>query len=303
MAAHGAALDRSGQSITTLFQQGNYAEVSLTHVQPELSGVEATASGRQTGNIVRDYRTISGAIKFDLDPQISFAVILDHPCGANVQYNRGTIFQSTTDDNVTTVRADAEALTGLIRYKLTDSFSLHTGIKGQQIDAAVALRGAAFGGLDGYDVKFSRDVGFGFLVGGTIEAPEIGFRLALTYGTKIEHRLPTTESFGFGTVKRNPDPTIVHTPQYANLDFQIGLAPGTLLFGSLRAVAWDGFDITPPALFAASKSALVSYSNDDLTYSLGIGRRFSSSWFGAVEGGYEIRNGGFVSILGPTDGF
>ena len=147
MAAHGAALDRSGQSITTLFQQGNYAEVSLTPMyNPSSVASEATASGRQTGNIVRDYRTISGAIKFDLDPQISFAVILDHPCGANVQYNRGTIFQSTTDDNVTTVRADAEALTGLIRYKLTDSFSLHTGIKGQQIDAAVALRAQLLGG-------------------------------------------------------------------------------------------------------------------------------------------------------------
>ena len=48
--------------------------------------------------------------------------------------------------------------------------------------------------------------------------------------------------------------------------------------------------------------ALVSYDGDYTTYTLGVGRKFSDNWSGAVTLGYEKPLGGFSSNLGPSDG-
>ncbi len=42
--------------------------------------------------------------------------------------------------------------------------------------------------------------------------------------------------------------------------------------------------------------------DDTVTYNLGLGRRFSDEWSGAVTAGYEAANGGISGNLGPTDG-
>ena len=93
-------------------------------------------------------------------------------------------------------------------------------------------------------------------------------------------------------------------PQSVNLEFQTGVAKDTLLFGSIRWVEWSVFEIAPP--FYSSPSVvgqpLVDYVKDRVTYNLGIGRRFSEQWSGAVTVGYEASDGELTGTLGPTDG-
>lgn len=274
----------------------------MAFARPDLTGVQANGGGA-IQDIGKDQFKVTGSLKFDLTPQWSVALLLDHPYGAGVDYKAGSIFESTVDGSTTDVRAESESLTALARYRFNEHFSVHGGLRAQQIDGAVALRGPAYGRLDGYDVLFSRDAAAGVVVGGAVELPQIAFRVALTYNGRIEHRVTTRETFRFGVVSAPPSITTITSPQSLNLDFQVALAADTLLFGSVRKACWDGFSITPAALRSASGASLVSFSNDGLTFGFGIGHRIDSRWSVVLEGGYDRPNGGTVSTLGPTDGF
>ena len=120
--------------------------------------------------------------------------------------------------------------------------------------------------------------------------------MALTYNSAIEHSLDTVET-GLAPIGL-PGTMNVEVPQSVNLEFQTGVAKDTLVFGSIRWVDWSVFNITPPVL----NTAIVSYSDDTITYSIGVGRRFNDQWSGAVMLGYEAAGGTPVGNLGPTDG-
>jgi long-subunit fatty acid transport protein len=137
------------------------------------------------------------------------------------------------------------------------------------------------------------DYRLGYVVGAAWERPDIAARVALTYNSEIVHTLDALEA-GFANTQFDTE-----VPASVNLEFQTGIAANTLLFGSVRYVDWSKFDITPP-LFG---SPLVDYSEDTVSYNLGIGRRFNDQWSGAVTLGYEAPGGGLVGNLGPTDGY
>ena len=86
------------------------------------------------------------------------------------------------------------------------------------------------------------------------------------------------------------------------LELQSGIAEDTLLFGSIRWTAWDGYAITPNA-YPTPSGNLVDYDDDVWTYTLGIGRRLNENWAISASLGYEAEQDGFSGNLGPTDGF
>lgn len=297
-----AGLDRSGQSIDVLFETGGYLEVSVGFPSAEVSGREL--AGGRTGNVAGNPWSLGAALKVDLDERLSAAFIYDEPYGAATTYNAGTRFQSSVDSATTRVDAGSQAFTALLRYRFSERFSLHGGLRWQSIAGSVRLRGPVYGGLDGYDVRFGRDHAMGVVAGGAYEIPTLALRLAVTVSSPIRHAVPTRERFGFGAVAVPDSNTEIAAPASVNLSFQTGIAADTLLFAGVRAVAWDGFDITPSALAAATAGgSLVAYAHDGFTYALGLGRRFSARWSGAIQVGYEAGNGGLISTLGPTDGF
>lgn len=125
--------------------------------------------------------------------------------------------------------------------------------------------------------------------------------MSLTYNSGIKHDLALTESVGGGPAS---SVSRVETPQSVNLDFQTGVAANTLVFGSVRWADGTSFSLTSPNYPGGSPvGTLVSYDNDVITYSLGLGYKFSESFSGAVELGYEQSLGDRVSDLGPTDGY
>jgi long-subunit fatty acid transport protein len=87
-------------------------------------------------------------------------------------------------------------------------------------------------------------------------------------------------------------------PESVNLDFQTGIAQDTLLFGSVRYVAWDGF-----ALSDSSEGDILSYDDDVYTYTLGVGRRFTDKLSASFSVGYEAATDEPTGNLGPTDGY
>lgn len=290
--AQAGGIDRSGQSILALFESGRYAEFSLGSVSPDTSGTAvAGLGGFGSGDMTSSFLQLGAAYKADINDRLSYAIIYDQPFGADVEYPTGTGYFAAGS----TAEFKSHAITGLVRYKFQNNFSVHGGVRVQSVEATAAV---PFVG--GYRVSGDRDIGVGYVVGGAYERPDIALRVALTYNSGIKHDVQTSESFG-----GIPNPTTnteIETPQSVNLDFQTGIAQDTLLFGGIRWAEWSEFDITPVGYQGATGGSLVSYDNDVFSYSLGVGRRLNENWSVSASVGYEKSNGGFASNLGPTDG-
>jgi long-subunit fatty acid transport protein len=115
----------------------------------------------------------------------------------------------------------------------------------------------------------------------------MALRVALTYSSAIELALDGTVGDMNATM-----------PQSVNLEFQSGVAANTLVFGSVRWAEWSEGQITDTLA-----GELVSWDDDVVTYSLGVGRKFSDSISGAISIGHEKALGGASSNLSPTDGY
>ncbi len=290
-AATAGGLDRSGQGIGALFEDGGYAELSFGSVTPSVSGAFTIPAGPGaglqlgSGNVAKSYTQLGFAIKQDINPQLSFAVIFDQPFGASVNYD-----ENDTGYPLATAGAElnSSAITALARYKLNDNISVHGGARYVTTEAKIRN----IGGLYSADVQSASDTGF--VVGAAYERKDIAMRVALTYSSETEFSNNTSVGPG------GPEgPTEYKMPQSVNLDFQTGVAADTLVFGSVRWTDWSETSITP---FGYPGGPLVSYENDTVALNIGVGRRFNDQLSGSISVGYEKAQGGLASNLAPTDG-
>ncbi len=296
--AHAGGIERSNQSMAILFEEGTYAELGFGFADPNLSGSNA---GGASGDMAASFNTTSLSYRQDLSDNLSFAIIFDQHVGADVSYPTSTYAvpappaAAPTTTSGTTADVSGRALTALLRYETESNFSVYGGLRLSTIEGVANV---PFIGL-GYSLDVDGGQELGYVIGAAYEIPEIAFRVALTYSSEITHTLSGTNTgpLGGGPTATSFESTI---PQSVMLEAQTGIAENTLLFGSARWVQWSAFDITPPAL---GGSSLVNYSNDTVTYTLGVGRRFNENWSGAVTIAHEPQAGGNATNLGPADGF
>ena len=301
LAAQGAfagGIERTSQSVGVIFKEGNYLEFSLGSVSPDVSGVQIIPTGpipagSSSGNMTESYTSIAMAFKQKLSDNIDVALIYDQPLGASVFYPVVPYFAAGS-----VAQYDSTALTGVIQYTFENNFSVYGGLRYQTAEANVSI---PF--VDGYSGVAEADSALGWLAGVAYERPDIALRVALSYNSAMEFEHDVVENSGtFGAGRTST--MDVTAPQSVNLEFQSGIAPDTLLFGSVRWVEWTEFDVTPDDYFTLTGGgSLVSYDDDVFTYNLGIGRRLNENWSVAASAGYEKANGGLASNLGPTDGF
>jgi len=111
-------IERSSQSVGILFEEGTYGEFSYSTVSPSVSGVFGGAVA--SGDMAPSYQNYSFGYKQDFGNNLSFALILDQPVGADVSYPSGTTYPFTG----ATATIDSHAITGLLRYKFPSNFSV-----------------------------------------------------------------------------------------------------------------------------------------------------------------------------------
>lgn len=285
-AAHAGGVERSTQSVAILFEEGRYAELSFGRFAPDVSG-SVGGGAVSSGDMAGDYNSWSLGYKMDIGDRMSFAMILDEPIGADVNYPASAAPYPLAGS---TAELTSSAITALLRYKFENNVSVYGGLRYQTVHGEVSLPS-----VGGYTLDTNYDSELGYVVGVAWEKPEIAARVALTYNSAIKHNL---ESVEFGAV---PGTFETEVPKSVNLEFQTGIAKDTLLFGSIRWVDWTSFIIDPPA-YPAPLGNLVDYAGDRTTYNLGIGRRFNENWSGAVTIGYEKSDGATTGNLGPSDG-
>ena len=301
-AATAGGIERANQSVGILFEKAdNYAEFSFGAFNPGVSGVgpNATLSGLTgSGDMAANYNTLSFGFKKSINEKLDFALIYDQPIGADVDYSAGTnyIIQGSTAE------ISSDSLTALLRYKLPNNISLIGGLRALRTEGTASL----LPGSAQYELRVKGATDLGYVLGVAWEKPEIAARVALTYNSSITHDFQATEASVYTGGNFIDADFTTEVPQSVNLEFQTGVAKDTLLFGSVRWVDWTAFEIGPAhytALDYPYNRPLVYYTNDVITYTLGLGRKFNDNWSAAVIYGYEKHEGDTTGNLGPTDGF
>ena len=280
-------IERTNQSVDILFEEGTLVEFGTSYVMPSVSGTNDPA-GMDTGVLSPNYFGFSGGYKTDFSDKVSLAIIFDQPFGSTAEYTAGGYTGTKTD--LTT-----SAITVVGSYDVTERIVLFGGGTYQTMLATASVPG---GGALNYTIDASAGSGFGYVVGAAYQIPDIALRVSLTYRSTVATTHDTVEySIPFGA---DTDPMGVTTPQSVNLEFQSGVNPKTLVFGSIRWVDWSEFDLTPMNYPLGS---LVDYSDDRVTFNLGVGRKLSETLSAAITIGYERNLHGVPSPLAPTDGF
>ncbi len=287
------AIDRSGQGLGALFEEGRYFEASISHVNPRVQGSDLL--GGSTGDVAGNYFLPALSVKLDATDKLSFALVVDQPYGADLLYGKDSLLLGGTRVDVSSY-----SLLGLTRYRFAENFSVHAGLRIQNSSATVRLDGLAYGPVRGYQVKMAPDTGSGAVVGAAFEIPAIALRISATYHDAIKHRLATTETAQLSPLN-GISTTEISTPRAINLDFQTGIADSTLLFGRLRWVKWSEFRVDPAQFLAVTGEGLIELKNTN-TYTLGLARQFTNHWGGAVSMNYEKRGDPLSSPLAPVNG-
>lgn len=294
--AMAGGLDRSGQGIGLIFEDGGYVELSYGMVTPSVTG--SLAGGAvPSGSMAATYSQVGLGVKQDISDKLSFAIILDQPFGASVDYPTSA---ATYPLAGTTATIDSQSLNAIGRYKVSERASVHVGLRSQSISGSATIVNPLFPA--NYLIDMNGSTGIGYSVGAAYEIPDIALRVAVTYNSAIEHTMSGVEGFGVSAPAVDFNVT---TPQSVNIDFQSGVAANTLVFGSVRWVDWTSFDFSPVIYSAATGGPLISYDSDVFSYTLGVGRKFSDTFSGSIAVGYEAATATPAtpsSNLSPTDG-
>ena len=241
-----------------------------------------------------------------MNDKLSLGLLLDQPVGANTFYPTSTLYPLRG----TEAKLTSTAATALLRYSLPNNISVYGGPKFESIKGNIKVLIPPAG--VNYALSTNNDQATGYLAGVAYEKPEIALRVALTYASAIKHTFDAVEAGDF-TVP-GPPPTLIpggfnvtapfssEIPQSLSLDFQSGVAKDTLVFGSIRWREWSKFNVSPVRYSAVLGVPLADYKSDVVTFNIGLGRRFSENWSGAVTLGHERSNGDLTGNLNPVDG-
>ncbi|MCE6004050.1 outer membrane protein transport protein [Acinetobacter junii] len=324
-----AALDRSGQSVSAFLQPGNYFEAGISVLDPTVKGQSTAATGSQNiSDMGGDYQFYNAALKLQLTDYLSFGLIYDQPFGADAEYHDSTLFTNAAGN--TKVEVDTQNISMLFGVQPIKNVNLYAGGVYQTVKGGVQLRGAGYGGINafgGYNADIPEDSAAGWLAGIAYQIPEIALKASLTYRSEIEHSVNIKES---AIPSANPVPSIINnpalagkpatgstditTPQSVNLDLQTGIMANTVAFANVRWVNWKDFAIRPYAFGVASGVAgpslgqpngfdLIAYTDDQISATVGVGRKLNDKWAGNVSVGWDSGAGNPVSTLGPTEGY
>ncbi|MEO8240955.1 MAG: transporter [bacterium] len=273
--AFAGGIGRTDQPVDVLFQTGTFVELSFGTLVPTVSG--SFASPGDSGNIAvaAPFQVAGLAFKKDFGDRLSLGLTVDQPFAAEAEYTRPGYPLFGTEAHFKT-----NSLSFLGLYRFNDAFSVIGGVRVLQTDGDVTLTAPA------YSTTYSPDTDLAYVIGAAFEKPEIALRLAVTYSSATNFAL-----------KGSAGTASVDLPQSVKVDFQTGIAADTLLIASARWADWSHASITD-----STAGPLITYNGNTVSYTIGLGRKFSDTWSGAVLLGYEPPSGDPVSDLIPTDG-
>ncbi|KAA9009219.1 outer membrane protein transport protein [Histidinibacterium aquaticum] len=320
-AAQAGGIDRGRTDYGVLFEPGNYIQLGATLVQPDVSGdYPAAFGGGSTGDMSDDYVTPSFALKMQLNDRLGLGLFAGRPFGADATYSQGLYTGLNAE-------WDSEGMTAVLKYDVNPNFSVYGGARYVTSTAEIAIPDALIrGGFQAaaqagnaqagaiatlspagalaYTAETDNDGATSFVGGVAYQRPEIALRVSLTYEQGYTHEFDTVENLaGVPTVGPGFESTTeIEMPDTWTLDFQTGVAPGTLVFGSVRYAEWDVWEVRPTGYDAVFNDNITDFDTAVTTYQVGVGRQITENFSGFVRATYEASDGNEASRLAPTDG-
>jgi long-chain fatty acid transport protein len=306
VSAQAGGFDRSGQDTSIILKEGSLLEVTSVSVKPKVTGTYGSAvMGGAITDVAPDYSFTTLAFRTDISDDMALAIIQDEPFGAEVNWTSPSVASASgipayalASYNGVKAKIKSSAITALVSYDAADNITVYGGLKSQSMSASASNPLVA-----NYTIASNTDSSIGYVMGAAFEKPEIAMRVAFTYHSKVSHDVTVKET----SLLPDSDPSTLSfdTPEAYNLDFQTGIAADTLLFGTIRQVKWTQFLLEPEQYSSSSlaNKPLKEFTSNATTYSIGLGRKFTDQWSGAVTYGTEAAEGVEGGPLGPTDGF
>ena len=300
-------LERVNLDTSFLYEIGTFAEVSMGNVNPSIPATWTgkTETGKAAGssdNVAKSFSVSNFAAKTQIGDGVDIGVWSTNNA-AGVALDWGSVVDVKADLTVS-------ALAGLLRYSISENFSIIGGLKRYSSDSGASVTTAIHPTKTGI-VTSTYTIGSGSttvgVYGVAYERPDIAMRLEIL-------------SEGAGTLKVDADYSNIYsngaTPPVltpttgtgkakiglgdaVTVKFQTGIAPGTLLFGSLRHSKWADNQVVVPT--KSSGLQTLSTFGDGQSYTIGLGRKFSDTLSGSISTFYDPASDcNNSSALSPT---
>ena len=323
-AATAGGIERSGYNIDQLFDTSRFAvNTSITYVMPNRKLTNVVDTNPADGNLgaapfglatsvreTADYSVFGASFKLGITDKLDCLFDQSQPWGAHSNPGAGW---AGANSNIETL-IESFGLSATCSYKFDlgkgnlriiggGTWQEISGFKDRQVAPSLVLP-AGFSGVG--KLNLSGDGG-GFRLGVAYEIPEIALRASLMYYSEVKldditgtldlTGLPT--GFGGNPLAGRAVPVFGSTalPEVVELKVQSGVAPGWLVFGSVKWVDWSQLQTipfcvvgTPVCTYRGSATTTgTSVTSLDLLYqdgwtvSAGVGHKFNDAWSGAAQ--------------------
>ena len=235
-----------------LYQSGNYVELSYGALNYSLNGKTQL---NVTHGMAKDQNRMAISGKF----AIGKVDLMFSSFGSGAIQMDGQAINAPSAPSVVPsadVKLDTQAV--VARYKINDNFSAIGGLRSVNLQKSSVTTVFAT-----YDMNAMSKAGM--LYGMVYERPEIALRLEIVRSNKID-MAPT----GGATVAS----ATMSAPQTTTVNFQTGIAKGTLLMASAHQAKWSSSQIN---VVGAGAPSVASDFQNTTSYSVGLGRQLTEA--------------------------
>ena len=264
-------LDRLPGASGLVFDQGNVLSFSGVWVSPSVSGQVAPPVGPASGNVAPAFLSGRIGLKYDLGSGRHLALALGSSWGLLSRFEQGTGFP--LEGLGVSVEATRASL--LYRHGLGRGWDAVVGVNLEQLSGSASIQRGPLA----YGASLSSTPALGFVGGLAWSRPETATSLRLTFESAIVHNVTYTEQVGVFPPSVTTAPLVY--PASLTLEAQTGIAADTVLMSSLRWSDWSAFQLAPPVA-AGLVGPFASGGGDTYELRLGLGRKLSENWNGAV---------------------
>lgn len=313
-AASAGGLERGGYNIDLLFDPSTYAaEAAATYVNPQreldnvvdvnpANGIGSNGiGGGQTNGVgeTESYWVPRIGVKAGFGDSVDCMADYSQPWGAHTK--PGASWMGANDNIETKIESDNYAATcsykwdvgkGQFRIIGGGFYQEVGGFKERFVSPLVA---PGFDGIGRLDLEGS---GWGWRAGAAYEIPEYAFRASFVYNSAVDLdnlggtidltkvQLPIPGGGSFPGSKYDVS-SFASMPDSLELKVQSGVAPGWLVFGSVKWTDWSQLQViqvnaNEPSPTRPATSLVLLY-RDGWTVTGGVGHKFNDQWSGAAS--------------------
>jgi long-subunit fatty acid transport protein len=299
-AAISGGWEASKLSTSYLYEEGNYMEFSILPLEFDV-GAQIQHPLAPKSKISNDQKRLSSAMKLDYG---KLDIGLSRYQSGFLQFDgQSASLEGCSPADATTLPLCSVVPTGdatwnstvlLARYEMDENYSIFGGFNRYSLSEGSVTTLAAH-----YKVETTSSAVS--LIGGAYEMPDIALRVEAIYQPNKRVDVPTSSSLS-ALIPTTPVANAYYTiPETLTLNFQSGIAEGTLLYGTIHQANWGDAQIDIPAnpnginpftgAADAAVSAVGSSFADRTHYTLGIGRKISDNLALSISYGTESGSG------------